>query len=390
MIVQFAIRNLMGRGLYTWLNVIVLSFSFVFIIWTQGIYQGLYDQTANNRIREEIRQGHFQVANYDPFDPFGINDAHAPLPPVLQDLISRRHATAVLVRQMNIYPHGRLQTVLVKGIDPLQTTLQFPVQALNNPALDCPVVIGSRMAAKTRLKTGDTLTLRWRDSQGTFDAVDGTIVAVVRTQSPTIDTNQIWVPLAWLQRQQQLPGHATYVVTQHPKPPKLILPVWRFKSQSDFLQDSKNALRLKSASTSILYLLLLLLALIGIFDNQTLAILKRKREIGTMMALGMTEEQVIRLFTLEGAMNTVLACVLALLWGTPILIATAWYGIPMPQVIRNSGNLGVPEVVYPSYTLGLPLFTLLLLFTAVSLVSYWPSRRISELKPTDALKGKAL
>jgi len=41
---KLALRNLLGAGLRTWLNVVVLSFSFVAIIWTQGLYEGMNDQ----------------------------------------------------------------------------------------------------------------------------------------------------------------------------------------------------------------------------------------------------------------------------------------------------------------------------------------------------------
>ena len=37
---KLAYRNLIGAGLRTWLNVIVLSFSFVVIIWIKGVMAG--------------------------------------------------------------------------------------------------------------------------------------------------------------------------------------------------------------------------------------------------------------------------------------------------------------------------------------------------------------
>jgi hypothetical protein len=37
--IKLAYRNLIGAGLRTWLNVIVLSFSFVVIIWMKGVIE---------------------------------------------------------------------------------------------------------------------------------------------------------------------------------------------------------------------------------------------------------------------------------------------------------------------------------------------------------------
>ncbi|MFH0991786.1 MAG: hypothetical protein V1799_17395 [bacterium] len=41
---KLAIRNILGAGLRTWLNVVALSFAFVTIIFLQGLYNGMNDQ----------------------------------------------------------------------------------------------------------------------------------------------------------------------------------------------------------------------------------------------------------------------------------------------------------------------------------------------------------
>jgi ABC-type antimicrobial peptide transport system permease subunit len=46
------------------------------------------------------------------------------------------------------------------------------------------------------------------------------------------------------------------------------------------------------------------------------------------------------------------------------------------------------SVIYPYYSLGLVLSTVILVILAATIVSYLPARRISNMKPTDALKGK--
>ncbi len=55
------------------------------------------------------------------------------------------------------------------------------------------------MAKNTGLKVGDSVTVRWRDALGTFDARDVKIVHIMKTVVPTVDQAQIWVPLDKLQ-----------------------------------------------------------------------------------------------------------------------------------------------------------------------------------------------
>jgi len=55
--IRLAWRNLLGAGLRTWLTVIVLSFSFVVIIWMKGIMTGWDHQAKTDMTNWEIGGG---------------------------------------------------------------------------------------------------------------------------------------------------------------------------------------------------------------------------------------------------------------------------------------------------------------------------------------------
>jgi ABC-type antimicrobial peptide transport system permease subunit len=46
------------------------------------------------------------------------------------------------------------------------------------------------------------------------------------------------------------------------------------------------------------------------------------------------------------------------------------------------------ENLYPVYSLGLILGTVVVVVFVTTLVSYWPSRKIAKMNPTDALRGR--
>ena len=118
---KLALRNLLGAGLRTWLNVVVLSLSFVLIIWLQGLYKGMGDQIKEAQIDVEYGGGQYWHESYDPYDPLTLEDAHGAVPDPIQNKIDKDEATPVLIAQATIYPEGRLQPILLKGIDPAQT-----------------------------------------------------------------------------------------------------------------------------------------------------------------------------------------------------------------------------------------------------------------------------
>lgn len=386
---KLAYRNLVGAGLRTWLNVIVLSFSFVVIIWTQGLYDGMYDQALYAKTDWEIGGGEFWHKNYDPYDPLSLEKSYGSLPKSLQELVQAGKATPILITQATMYPDGRMVPVLLKGIDPNQNILQIPVAALKDSAVCCniPALIGERMAKSSHLQKGDFVTFRWQDVYGAFDAADAKIVQLMRTPVPTIDNGQVWVPLDSLRKMLQAPGQATIVVLAPGVEAPPNLPDWEFKSPDYLLSDVREIAQTKSVSSAIFYFFLLVLALLAIFDTQVLSIFRRRKEIGTLMALGMTRSEVIRLFTIEGAFHGILALIAAAIYGTPILIYFKKNGLPLPSYTDSYG-IALGQKLIPTYGIGLVLGTVLIILIAVTVVSFLPTRRISRLKPTDALRGK--
>jgi len=384
---KLALRNILGAGIRTWLNVIVLSFAFVTIIWTQGLYQGMSRQSVRATVDAEYGGGQYWQENYDPLDPLSLEDGHGPIPESLDTLIQKDQATAILVIQGTIYPNGRIQPILIKGIDPQQKILSLPTEALETEEAEIPAFIGTRMARNAGLKEGDTITLRWRDVQGTFDARDVEIAAIMNTTVPTVDQGQIWVPLKTIQELAQMSNEASLVVLQKDLKVFPDVPGWNFKSRYFLLSDIRELVQSKSAGAMILYFILILLAMLAIFDTQVLSIFRRRKEMGTLMSLGMTRWKIIQLFTLEGALHGVLAAIVAAIYGIPLLTLFAKKGWALPGSADSYG-FAFGQKIFPVYSAGLVLGTTLIVLVITTIVSFLPTRKIAKLKPTDALRGR--
>jgi putative ABC transport system permease protein len=384
---RLAFKNIYGAGLRTWLNVIALSFSYVAIIFLQGLYNGMNDQVERATVDAQFAGGQYWQVNYDPYDALTLNDAHDEVPEALAKLIAEKKALPILVRQASIYPQGRFQNALLKGIPPEQKILSLPTSVLLTATGSIPALIGSRMAKSTGLKTGDEMTVRWRDVNGTFDANEIKIAAVMKTDVPDIDNGQFWIPIEKMRAMMAMPGEATIVVLEKGSRFQAQVDHWQHKDLKFLLQDLRALFLTKSIGGSIFYIVLLLLAMLAIFDTQVLSIFRRKKEMGTLMALGMTRSKIIQLFTLEGALHAVLAALAAAVYGLPLLIHMAKTGFGLPQATDNFGY-AMGSRIFPVFTAGLVIGTTLLVSLVTTVVSYLPTRRIARLKPTDALRGK--
>ncbi|MCF7811419.1 FtsX-like permease family protein [bacterium] len=386
---NLALKNLIGRGLQTWLNVTVLSIAFVTIVMLKGFYEGMSEQVKTAMIDTELGGGQFWVTSYDPYDPLKIEESHAVISEPLKKLVKQGKATPVLITSGAIFPEGRMQSTMLKGIDPSQKITDLPAHYLKDVQTDAiPGLIGTRMAESTKLKVGDYVTARWRDANGTFDAADIQIVQIMNTIVGSVDNHQIWVPLDRLREMLEMPGEATLITLQ--KGIKDIPKVdgdWIYRSHDYLLKDINELVRMKQSGGKFIWGILLAMALLAIFNTQVLAVFRRRKEIGTLIALGMTRKTVIGLFTLEGALHSLLALIIGAVYGIPLLYLFATKGLTLPKISSDFG-FAMPKILYPSYTMGLVFGTAMLVLITVTIVSFLPTRRITGLKPTDALRGK--
>lgn len=377
---QLAYRNLVGAGLRTWLNVIVLSFAFVLIIFFNGLMDGWNQQARKDTTEWEYGKGHLLNENYDPYDPFSLLDGHGVIPENNEGLIP------ILIRQASIYPNGRMVSVSLKGIDIQQKTLLLPTNTLANSKANIPAIIGKRMAETAKLQKGDEVLMRWRDKNGTFDASNVSIVEIFDNNVATVDNAQIWIPIHKLWDITGLDNEATMFVLAD-EHANTDIQGWTFKSPKELLSNLDEIIAMKKYSSSILYLMLLAIALLAIFDTQVLSIFRRQKEIGTYIALGMTRTQVVGLFTVEGAMYSFMAMILGCIYGIPLFVFLAKTGIAIPAASQDMG-ISIAERIFPVYGIQLVIGTILLVVVSATIVSYLPARKIARLDPVAALKGK--
>ena len=377
---NLALKNLFGARLRTLLNVLVLSFSFVIIIFLNSIMDGWDQQAQKDSIEWEFGNGHLINENFDPLDPYTILDGHGQIPEKSIGL------TPILDRQASIYPQGRMISIVLKGISSAQTILKLPTKILKESKEEFPVIIGKRLAESAKLNKGDHVQVRWRDDKGTYDANTLSIVEVFDSNVPNIDNGKIWIDIDKLWEMTNLDNEASYFIVDNQfKNPELTS--WNFKSQFALLKSLKDLINQKKTSQSIVYGLLLAIALLAIFDTQILSIFRRQKEIGTYIALGMTRMRVVRLFTIEGSVYSILALIVGSIYGVPFFIYMSKVGFPIPPADQKMG-IALADVIYPVYGIRLVLITILTVIICATIVSYLPARKIAKLNPVLALKGK--
>lgn len=387
LIFKTAIKNIIRAGKRTWLNVAVLSFTFVLMTIYNGIIDGWISDAITDSRNWETGDGQFWQENYERYDVFSIQDAHGIIPEEFTPFINNKTVTPILVIQAAVYKSGNMQNILLKGIDPSQQILSIPSQPLNRDNDSVSVVIGARIAQTLNVRTGDILLLRWQDMNGAFDAREVFIASIFNTSITTVDEGQIWIDINDLQEMTGLYNEATYLVRSDDCPIKEEVKGWKYKDTDFLLYDFYLLVKDSRLESVIIFIILMSIALLAVFDTQTLSIFRRQKEIGTYISLGMTPKQVTRMFTLEGTTYSVLGILAGTIWGTPILYWFGQTGIRLPESYSDMG-VSMRETMLPLYKPATIVASIAVIVIMSMLISWIPARKISKSNVVEALKGR--
>ncbi len=125
----------------------------------------------------------------------------------------------------------------------------------------------------------------------------------------------------------------------------------------------------------------------GIINTMLMAILERTKELGMLMAIGMSRMRIFYMIMLETIFLTLVGAVLGMAVGWLVINITGHTGLDFSVVGEGFEAMGWSAVVYPSIT---PDFffgvTLLVIATGI-LSSILPARKALSLIPVDAIKS---
>ena len=372
----------------SFLNVLVTALAMVAVVFNLSLYNGFQDQAVRNMVSTDVAGGHYRMPDFDLLAPMEWEDQTFKTPDALSILPSSDTAE-VLVLQGQIFPNRRLFPVQLRGMDMQQTLLDLPLNKLEEwkaPVDDViPIIIGKQMAGKSHLHIGDGVVLRWRDRFGAVDALDARVVDVVPLINPRIDQGVVWMRLDHLRKITQREGEVSWVAV---KEFKGTIAGTQFQVPEILLKDILDLIRQDRKYAVIIWVILIFLAGISVFNTQYLNIFKRQREIGTLMAFGMPPGRVVRLFTVEGSLAAFSAVLVALVLGTIIL---GWFqsvGLDVSHLAES--QIPIRENIFLKIKPVEVVLSMVVIVTIMILVAWFPVRKISKVNPTEALRGRAI
>ena len=299
--------------------------------------------------------------------------------------------------------------LLLQGVDPQREASLFTVPSsitegeflADTSRLFNGVVIGDALAKRLDLRVGDPVVFTYQDTAGAVHSTLYTIEGSYHGASSRTEEALAYVRLDHLAREVQLPNAV------HTLSFRVDDATARQKEELEAvcadIQSSLPGLRVQTwrqaapemgyvdeimAQALMLFMGIMLLAMaFGILNTMLMAILERQRELGMLMAVGMTRARVFALVVLETVLLTLVGLPFGLLLGHGTLLFTSRVGISLEMFADGLAQFGIAPVIYPEVVTHWYLPVALMVFVLSILAALVPARKAVSLNPIESMRA---
>jgi len=434
-------RNLARNRWRSGLTLGGIALSVAFMVWILGFMEGWMGAMVQGATAVET--GQVQVHTQAFADNPRVYRTFHSDPQVLGAVSGVDGVVAVSprVRLNGLIGHEeKSQVGRIMGVDPTLEARTTPVaEALvegrwlqqSPPAYPAPreVVVGAGMANQLRVGPGDELVVFLEAADGSMGNDLLEVVGVVRTANTAVDRMSAYMHIEDAQFLAALEGEAHELAvktenllqaqvtagliagvlgaetteslvgseegtggtsvpeTGNRDPDALLVRPWQ-----EILPSIYQMLTISRSSNWVTYLLIYLVAAIGLVNTQRMSALERKREFGVLMAIGMRPRKMFRMILTE----SVVLGTLGGLIGTALGLAVVWYhataGLDL-AMFTEQGEFTVMGVAFSGKIFAIltptaALQPILVMVFVAFLAGLWPAVKSAKLDPAPTIAGR--
>lgn len=413
---KIAVRNVLRNKKRTAITGIVMMFGIGLYIMADSMLSGMDRMTIDNMVDYtnsflKVRTPEY-VSNLqgNPLD-YGIPDPEGTIrkilaaAPAIEAAAPRTRFVARLSNYVDEIP------VLATAIDPGRDrkVLKLADRVETGVWLDSAgprsVVMGAALADELGLGLGDYVLVSATTVYENVNADEYEIVGLLATSDPELNNASLFMAYADADELLGLDGLVTEIITAGGHYPTLnallegsdmaavslaaALPGLQADPIRVLAQDYLAMREMKGKFSSMIILIVLVIAGVGIVNTILMAVYARIREIGVLRAYGMTAKEIKRLFTLEGLIVGAVGSLAGVLLGAGLVWLLATQGISFGDLLSGDidmGGIPLQDTLYGEWN-AVTFVTGFLFGMIVSFISARiPAKRASKMQVTDALR----
>lgn len=398
---RVASRNLRRNRNRTLVALLTVASGLIAYLLAGGFIEWIFESMRESTIRSQL--GHIQIVKPGYMEK-GIADPYSFLLPAgsneLKKLKETSNVASVAQRLAfsGLLSHGDATVSFIgEGIEPTHELVisdQIHIRSGSNltKSDERSVLVGEGLAKNLGIKTGDMVVLLVTAANGTPNAVEVKVAGTFFTAAKEFDDTALRLPMDISRKLMRVQGATSWVLlldnTEHTAQvaaalrstlPKADFQVIPWNDLADFY--NKTVL-LFGKQINLMKMIIAAIIILTISNTQTMSVLERTTEIGTIMAIGSRRADVLGMFLIEGVLIGAVGGLLGIVVGYGIAEALSTIGIPMPPPPGMDTGFTAAITVTPK----LALDALLLAFLTTLLASVFPAWKASRMNVVDALR----
>jgi len=372
-------------------------------VFTATFYKGWINQRLEAGVETEV--SHIQIHHPEFGENFELKNS-IPEGNKLANDISREEfvngVSARMVAQAMIASSETGTGVKILGIDPEKektvTNLytKIPVGQYFEGVKRNPILIGKKLAEKLKVKLHSKLVITLQDSQGHLTNEAFRVCGIYSVGNGMFEEMNVFVLKTDLARFVQLDEITTHELVVHlkdhgeldssakilaEKHPDLLVQNWKqMTPELGILNEYGNIY-------IYFFIGIILLSLgFGIVNTMLMAVMERVKEIGMLMAVGMSKFRVFWMLMLETVLLTLTGGFFGIVLGIVVTLATMKTGINLSFYAEGLEDMGYSSHVFPVIEFEMVGIIVLLVFITGLIASIYPARKALKYKPAEAIR----
>lgn len=406
-IIKIAFNNIFKQKRRTFFNLITFAANAVALITMIGMLNGMYNQAFERTI--ELDTGHFKIYNAKFLEEkaklpieLNIKDPYT----VIEEIKGIKYFVAAaprITRHITVSDFKKKTSVMAIGIDMKAELVAMRTFEKLDPADRLPdaggkILLGAKLASLMGVSKGDSMLIYGQTAYKANNLSDVEVQGLYSSGFEKMDKNIAFVPLSFFQDFLDIPGSATeivvrikerkYVKNVKSEIEKILAEKHPELKVRDWTEEAASLIagaQMDYMSYSVLFAILLFLAVFIIMNTITITVFERTAEIGTLRAIGLEKQQVGWMFMWEGLMLSLGGAILGGLLAVPVAFYMNMKGIPMPAEFADMMPFPIESMTSKNTWFDWVLTTGICLVTGV-IGAILPSMRAAGTNIVDALK----
>ncbi len=399
------IRRNTRRSILSMSAVAIAAMTFVFMF---SLIEGMKQDVAFNLqtfVTGEVRIRHSEFEKYKHLNPLHLGiDEFTELTARLDGMEAVASISPRIKFPTAIYKEGNTFRAQGQGVD---FTREAEYQELEHYVVKGrlprnganEVLVASGLAKEMNLDIGDNFTLLTQTRGRGMNAITFEITGLSHYDFEGLNSSFFQAPIDRVQYFLRMDNSVSevllklnegYSAEEFAAQLDSQLSAWeRPQLEARMWKDISQTYSFVMMADAIYFIIALMFFLLGstvIVNTMMMTIYERRKEIGTISAMGMTGPEVVRLFFLEAFYIAAIGSVVGVLVGIGITYPISIYGLNFGESMQGV-DFEMSTLLKPVLNLKSTIFVFIYSTFIASVASFIPSRKSAKIEPVEALRA---